>query len=96
MVCRKSEFCFIQRNCILENIRQEIYAKKSESGLLCTDSSEYKFCSPLAAGNWASTLRLFWLQSQLLNVADKPDVYIFLYYYKFSDAYDREVQVSNL
>ena len=28
--------CTVQRNCILENTRQETYAKKFESGLLCT------------------------------------------------------------
>ena len=32
-----------QRICILENMRQEVYA-----GLLCADSFEYQFCSSLA------------------------------------------------
>ena len=38
-------YCCNQMNCILENIRQEILRKKLELGLLCTDSSEYQFCS---------------------------------------------------
>ena len=41
-------------------------------------SSEYQNCSYLAAGNSASTLRLFWLQSQLLYLADQSDVYYLL------------------
>ena len=61
-----------QRYCILENIRQEIYAKN------WSHSSEYQFCSSLAALNSASNLRMFWLQSQLLNLADKPGVYSLL------------------
>ena len=35
--------------------------QKLESGLLCTDSPELQFCSSLAAGSLASTLRLFLL-----------------------------------
>ena len=53
--------------------------KKIESGLLCTDSSKYQFFSSFAAWKSASTLRLFWLQSQLLNLAEEPDVYSLLY-----------------
>ena len=40
------------------------FTQKLESWLLCTDSSKNHFCSSLADGNWWSTLRLFWLQSQ--------------------------------
>ena len=39
--------------------------------------------SSLAAGNSASNLRLFWLQNQLLNLADKQDVYILQQIIKF-------------
>ena len=42
-----------------------------------TDISEYEFCSTLTAGN-QSTCRLFWLQSRLLSLADKPDEYSLL------------------
>ena len=42
------------------------------------NSLEYQFFSSLAASNSASTLRLFWFQSQLLILADKPDVYSIL------------------
>ena len=49
-----------------------------EMPVLCTDS-EYHVCSSLAAWKSASTLRLlFWLHSQLLNLADEPDVYSLL------------------
>ena len=52
------------------------FSQKLESGLLCTDSSfEHQFFSSLAAWKSASTLRLFWPQSQLLNLAGEPDVY---------------------
>ena len=59
------------RNCILKNVRK--FTQKLGLGLLCTDSIEYQFCSSLAAQKSASTLRLFWLQSQLLNLAGEPD-----------------------
>ena len=53
---------------ILENIRQEIYAKIRVT-VYTDSSSEYQLCSSIAASYSASTLRLFWLQSQLLNLA---------------------------
>ena len=59
-----------------EIVYQRIYVRKLkqklESG--CTDSFEYQFCSSLAASKSASTLRLFRLQSQMLNLAGEPDV----------------------
>ena len=33
------------------------------------------FSLSLSADNLASTMRLFWLQSRLLYVADNPDIY---------------------
>ena len=33
------------------------------------------FSLSLSADNLASTMRLFWLQSQLLYLADNPDIY---------------------
>ena len=50
-------YLYVQRNCILENIRQEMYARM-EAWLLCKNSSEYQFALH-AADNLASTLRLF-------------------------------------
>ena len=47
--------------------------------IMYRESSEYQFYSILAADKSASTLRLFWLQSQLLSVADIPDRYSLLY-----------------
>ena len=46
------------------------FSQKLESGLLCTDSS-------------ASTLHLFWLQRQLLNIAGEPDIYSLLLQFLF-------------
>ena len=57
-----------QRHCILENMRQEIYAKNGVRDITLS----------ITANNLASTLRGFLLQSQLLNLADKPDVYSLL------------------
>ena len=46
------------------------------SGLLCIQTTlNTSFCSSLAAWKSASTLRLLWLQSHLLNLADKPDLF---------------------
>ena len=57
-----------QRHCILENMRQEICAKNGVRDITLS----------VTANNLASTLRGFLLQSQLLNLADKPDVYSLL------------------
>ena len=59
-----------------------------KSGLLCTDSSEYQFFSSLPAGNSALTLRLFWLQSQRLNLAENPDVFFLLFQILWTIAVD--------
>ena len=45
---------------------------------MCTDSLKNQFCSSLAALKSASILRLFSLQSQLLNLLGEPDVYSLL------------------
>ena len=66
------------RICMWENILRK-YTQKLKSGLLlCNDRFEYQSCSSLAAGHSASTLRLFWHQSQLLNVADNAEEYSLL------------------
>ena len=62
---------------LLENIRQEIDVKIWVRVTVHTDSCENKFWFFIAAWKSASTLRLFWLQCQLLNVAGEPDVHIF-------------------
>ena len=56
-------------------IRQELIAK---IGVRVADCSEYQFSSSHPADKLASTLCLFWLQSKLFNLADKPDVYSLL------------------
>ena len=57
------------------------FAQKLESVLLCADSFKYQFCSLLTAWKSASTLRLFWLQSQLLTRLSRRTY--MLYNYKF-------------
>ena len=45
----------------MRNSKSEItrqFTQKQESGLVCSDSSEYQFCSDYATGNSVSTLRL--------------------------------------
>ena len=74
-----------QRHCILENIRQEIYAKIGVRVSVYTDSFEYQFCcSSLATWQSASILRLFRLQSQLLKLAGRQNVYSLLLQYLWS------------
>ena len=45
---------------------------------MCTDSLKNQFCSSLAALKSALILRLFSLQSQLLNLLGEPDAYSLL------------------
>ena len=57
--------CF--HSLLFMKIKFSYVTQKFESGLLCTDNFDYQSCSSLAVWKSASTLRLSWLQSQLLN-----------------------------
>ena len=68
-----------QRNFVLENICQKKNAKVgvrvTVDGQLWLSEEDFK-PNDTTADNWASTLRLLWLQ--LSNLADKPDRYSLL------------------
>ena len=68
-----------KRNCIIEHIYTSGNLRKNWSQ--CADSFKYQFCSLLTAWKSASTLRLFWLQSQLLTRLSRRTY--MLYNYKF-------------
>ena len=68
---------FSQRNCILENKHQEILRKNWSQGYYVLTALNTSFTLSRNWRNLSSTMRLLWLKSQLLNLADKPDICIF-------------------